>query len=389
MRTVFLYAGVSALVLAGCGKPPEGASQAQQTATKPSTRSGDIVSLDENSPQLSRIRVATVETSDVPVEQVVAPGKVELNPGRVSRITLPVPGRLRDVLVVLGDQVQQGQAVLTLESSEVSAVQSALRQADANVSQAKATLAKTEADLERTRDLLANRAIAQKEVLAAETVVAQARASLEQASASRDESLRRLTILGLQPGSMDQLVTVRAPVPGKVMEISVLPGEYRSDTAAAVLTIADLSTVWVSADVPESSIRLIQVGESVSITLPAFPGRTLAGRVKRTGDVVDPETRTIKVLAELANPQGQFRPGMFAQISHGQGTRKLPTIPKVAVLQQEGRNIVYVERARGEFQEVPVTIGWQGSDRLAVTSGISSGDRVVIDGAILLKGAAF
>jgi membrane fusion protein, heavy metal efflux system len=387
-RTLLLV--VSVLAVAGCSKSPEDASQSRQNAAaaKPPSRSGDIVRLDENSPQLSRIRVAAVEAVAVPVEQVVAPGKIELNPGRVSRIALPVPGRVRGVLVVLGDQVQQGQVVLTLESSEVSAVQSALRQAEANVSQARATLAKAEADLERVRDLLANRAIAQKDVLTAETVVAQAKASLEQASASREEAQRKMSILGIQPGNMDQLITVRAPVPGKVTEISVVSGEYRSDTAAAVLTIADLSTVWVSADVPESAIRLIQIGEPVSITLPAFPDQTYVGKVKRTGDLVDPETHTIKVLAELANSQGRFRPGMFAQIRHDHGTRKLPTIPKAAVLQQEGRNIVYLERARGQFQEVPVTIGWQGTDLVAITSGISPGDRVVVDGVMLLKGAA-
>ena len=379
---------LTVLVLGSCSRSPTDPSQIQENSAKPPTRSGDMLRFKDHSPHLSRLRVATVEASDVPLEQVIAPGKIEVNPSRLSRVALPVPGRVNDVLVMLGDQVRQGQAILTLESSEVSAAQSALRQADANVSQAKANLAKAEADLERVRDLLANRAIAQKEVLAAETVVTQASASLEQALASRDEAQRKMRIYGLRPGKTEQFITVRAPVSGKVTEVAIVPGEFRTDTAAPVLTIADLSTVWVSADVPESAIRLIQVREPVSITLPAFPDQTFVGRVMRIGDLVDPETRTIKVRAELANPQGQLRPEMFAEVRHDHGTRKLPTVPKGALLQQEGRILIYVERAPGQFQEVPVTLGWQGTDRVAITSGISVGDRVVVEGGMLLKGVA-
>lgn len=376
-----------ALLLAGCTHVSEQTLQAQQKVPKAPQRSGDIVRFDTDSPQLSRIRVEAVELSDVPMEQVIAPGKVELNPGRVSRIALPVAGRIREVNVMLGDQIRQGDTVLTLESQEISAVQSALRQAEASVSQAKASVAKAQADLDRAKDLFAKSAIAQKEVLAAETVVTQAKASLEQAMASRDEAQRKMALLGLHDGT-DTFINVHAPVSGKVTEIAAVAGEYRSDTAAPVLTIADLSTVWVSADVPESAIRFIQPGERVSITLPAFPDRTFTGQVKRIGDAVDPATRTIKVRAELSNPEGQLKPEMFAQICHDHGTRKLPTISKAAILQQEGRTVVYVERGRGQFQEVAVTLGWAGADRVAISKGVGPKDRVVVDGTMLLKGAS-
>jgi cobalt-zinc-cadmium efflux system membrane fusion protein len=289
--------------------------------------------------------------------------------------------------VGLGDAVNQGQPLLTIESADVSSVMASLRQAEANLAQGNAALSKAEMDLNRARDLHANRAIAQKEVLNAETLVAQAKAVVEQAQAAREEALRRLQILGLQPGQKNQEITLAAGGPGKVVEISVAPGEYRNDTSAPLMTIADLTTVWVAADVPENVIRFVRIGERVNIQLAAYPGETFQGRVRRIADVVDSGTRTIKVRAELDNRSGRFRPEMFAQIRHDHGSRNLPMVPKGAVLQQEGQNIVYVERARGEFQEVPVTILWQGTDRLAVASGISAGDRIVVDGAMLLKGA--
>jgi cobalt-zinc-cadmium efflux system membrane fusion protein len=240
--------------------------------------------------------------------------------------------------------------------------------------------------LARAGDLLANRAIAQKEVLAAEAAVAQAKATLEQALASRDEVLRKLQLLGLEPGNIDQQwITVRAPVPGKVVEIATGPGEYRNDTAGPVLTVADLSIVWVSADVPENAIRLIQVGEPVLITLPAFPDQTFRGRVKRVGDLVDPQTRTIKVRAELNNTDGRLRPEMFATIRHTHGARQAIVIPKSALFQQQDRTTVFRERAPGEFEEVAVTVAWQDERRAAVQSGLKVGDRVVVDGVTQLR----
>src|SRR6185295_18665092 len=93
-------------------------------------------------------------------------------------------------------------------------------------------------------------------------------------------------------------------------------GDYRNDTNTPVMTIADLSTVWVTADIPEDRIRFIRIGETVEITMPAFPGERLEGRGRKIGDAVDPHTRTIKLRAELPNPTGRYRPEMVATIRH-------------------------------------------------------------------------
>ncbi len=372
------------VILAGCGKPGAGHADSEPSLAA-ATRTGNRVKFPPGHPQLSRIRVAAIEAAPVPEDEVVAPGKVELDPGRLSRVPVPVPGRILRVLVGLGDAVHAGQPVFSLESTEVSAVMSALRQASANLSQASATLAKSEADLARSRDLLADRAIAQKEVLAAEAAVAQAKAAVEQAQAARDEAVRKLEILGLQPGAMDQRVTVKAPVSGKVVEIAGASGDYRNDTNTPVLTIADLSTVWVAADVPEDRIRLIRAGEIVEISMPAFPAERLRGRVRKIADAVDPQTRTIKVRAELPNPTGRYKPEMFATIRHVHRYSTLPVIPRGALLEQQDANTVFVERAPGEFEEVPVVVAWQDEKRAAIRSGIQAGERVVVDGTTQLK----
>ena len=156
-------------------------------------------------------------------------------------------------------------------------------------------------------------------------------------------------------------------------------------TNAPLMTIADLSSVWVASDVPESQIRFIQPGEHLDIELAAFPGQTFRGRVTRIADTVDPQTRTIKVRAEMDNSRGQFRPEMFGTIRHVEATYTAPVVPAGAVVQSEGQNIVYREKAPGQFQPVRVELGNRTDGQVAIVKGLSAGDRIVLDGAMLLK----
>jgi cobalt-zinc-cadmium efflux system membrane fusion protein len=180
-------------------------------------------------------------------------------------------------------------------------------------------------------------------------------------------------------------MVVRAPIAGKVLEINVAPGEYRTDLSTPLMTIADLSTVWIASEVPESAIRMIHVGDRVSITLVAYPDETFTGRVARTADVLDAQTRTMKVYVEMPNPTGRFRPEMFGSIRHGGAPRALPVIPLSAVVQQFGRTVVFVEQGPGQFQRREVTLGARRGETVPVLAGLVAGDRIVVDGAVLLK----
>jgi len=381
LRTnIFLLAGL--LLLAGCGRAPERQAPADPA---PAGVPGRIV-LPANSPKLQQIRVEPVSTADVPMDEVVAPGKVEANPNRVSHVVLPVPGRITEVLAHLGDPVRQGQELLAVESPEADAAESAYLQAQAALTQAQSGLLKAQADLERERDLFAHNAVAKKEVLNAENLRTQAAAAQEQAQAALTQALRRLQIFGLQPGRFGQPLLVRAPIAGKVLEMNVAPGEYRNDTTASVMTIADLSTVWISSDVPESAIRKIRLGERLDAELAAYPGEQFRARVMRIADTVDPQTRTVKVQAEIQNPAGRLRPEMYGRIRHVEDIRRLPVVPAGTVIQGDGQSIVFVEIARGVFEQRRVSVGDKMDDRFPILSGLKPGERVVVDGAMLLKG---
>jgi cobalt-zinc-cadmium efflux system membrane fusion protein len=338
-----------------------------------------------DSPKLSEIHIAEVKTATVPFDEVTSPGKIETNPNLVSRVALPLAGRVSSVLVKLGDSVKRGDPLLTLESPDADAGVSAYLQAQATITQCKANVNKAQADYDRSTDLFEHNAVAKKDVLTAENALAQAKAALDQAQAALEQADRKLRLLGLKPGTFGQKVTVSAPMSGKILEMSVAPGEYRNDTTAPVMTIADLSTVWVASDVPESAIRFIEPGERIDVELTAYPGETFHGRVTRIADVVDPQTRTIKVRAEMDNSHGKLRPEMYGTIRHTDSMKTLVVVPTGAVLQGDGKTSVWVEKAPGRFQPVEVKVGERSGNMLPILSGLQAGTRIVTDGAMLLR----
>ena len=175
-----------------------GQTEASATAAAGPTRSGNVVRFDASSPQLERIRVAPVTAAMLPVDEFEVPGKVEPMPTRLAKVALPAlrprPRRSWSRSAITS---AAGRRLLTVETPESSTLQSALRQAQADVTHRQAAVAKAEADLSRARDLLANRAIAQKDVITAETALAEATAALEQARATEDDVTRRLQLLGV------------------------------------------------------------------------------------------------------------------------------------------------------------------------------------------------
>ena len=371
------------LASAACGSRAAmpGAESVQAAAAEP----GGVV-IPAGSPMLRQITRQPVGVAELPTDEVIAPGKIEANPNRVSKVALPVSGRIGTVLVKAGDAVRKDQPLLTIVSPDADAAMSAFLSAEATVTQAQSALVKAQADFDRASDLFEHNAVAKKDVQAAESALAQAKGGVQQTLAAREQTARRLAVLGLKPGDFKQEVVLRSPLSGKVLELSVVPGEYRNDTSASVMTIADLSTVWVTSQVPESYIRFVQTGERVEINLVAYPGETFAGRVARIADTVDPQTRTVKVQAEMGNPQGRFRPEMFGSIHHIESTAKMPVIPSAAVVRSGSRTIVFVESAPGHFAERVVTLGKPAGASVRVLSGVTPGDSIVVDGVMLLQG---
>jgi cobalt-zinc-cadmium efflux system membrane fusion protein len=368
-----------AVFLAACSRHEE----PQQQAEAPSTPG--VVIVDKSSPKLSKIRVAQVVTVDAPGAEVLAPGKLEVDANRISRVILPVAGRIAKVEVKIGDSVRQGQTVLELQSSDADAAEAALLQADSALLQARAARDKAKADSERIMDLYEHGAIAKKELVAAQSELARTEGGVTQAEAAVTLARQRITLMGLTPGVRGQLVPVRAPLGGKVLELAAVAGEFRNNTNDPLMKLADLRTLLMTCDVPESEARLCRAGAAVDLELTAFPNEHLRGRIARVEDTVDPQTRTVKVHAELDNSSARFLPEMTGRMRVSDAPRQLPAFEETAVLYSGGQPLVYIEESPGRFVERPVTLGPRVGNRCTALSGARPGDRIVVEGVIYLK----
>jgi cobalt-zinc-cadmium efflux system membrane fusion protein len=387
------FACALAVALLACGKreasensgtepqPP----QSEVAASSKQSAEGLVV-FPPDSPQLRQIGVEPVRKVPVPVDEVTAPAKIEVNPNRVSHALLPVPGRIVHVVAKLGDSVVQGQPIVTIEGPALGEAESAFIQAEAGVRQAELSASKADADLSRLNILFERGASAQKDVLAAQTAAALAHSSLDQAHSVREQARQRLELLGLKPGQFQQQATVPAPISGKVLDINVVEGEYHNEVNAPLFTIADLSRVWVSSDVAESDIRYCHIGGAVELSLIAYPDETFRARVTRIADTVDNDSRTIKVTAELENPGGRLRPQMFGRVRYATVAAE-PTVwvPEAAVVQLNGGDSVFVEQGPGRFLATPVTLGKRQNGGFAVSKGVTPGQRIVTAGAVYVK----
>ncbi len=359
-------------------------AEAATTPSETSKNETSVIRIASDSPQLKQIKVEPVTEAEMPGDEVVSPGQIEANPNRISRVLLPLGGRVTTVAVKIGDRVKAGQVLLMVESADGDAAIKDYIQAEASLADNNSDLVKAQRDYDRLLDLFEHNAVAKKEVLSAEAGVRHAQAGVESAKALRDQTKRKLELLGLEPGKYGQKIAVRAPIGGRVLDLAVAAGEFRNDTSTALMTIADLDSVLVTANVPESQIRFIRIGESVQVNMAAYPGETFTARVKRIADAVDPQTRTIKVQAELPNTGDKFRPDMFAQIKHLHQVAKIPAIPGAAIVQRDGRSVVLVEKERGVFEVRDVKLGQRNGDQVAVVSGLSTSNRIVTDGVMLL-----
>jgi membrane fusion protein, heavy metal efflux system len=373
------------VLLAACGKT-ESASKQDSAPEAPSAKAaeGEVV-FSGDAAQLKQIKVEPVGMVSAPADEITAPAKIEVNPNRVSHALLPVPGRVVNVAVKLGDAVVKGQTIVTIESPSLGEAESAFLQAESGMRQAELATVKASADLTRSNILFERGAIAEKDLLAAKTTLALSESSVEQAKMSREQARQRLELLGLKPGQFQQQAKIASPISGKVLEINVVEGEFHNEINAPLFTIADLSRVWVSSEVPESAIRYFKVGGLAELELIAFPHETFQARVTRIADTVDSDTRTIKVSAELDNPAGRLRPQMFGKLRYEGSVTSACWVPEDAVVQVNNKDTVFIEQSPGHFLATKVELGQRYKAGFVIRSGLVKDQRIVTSGAVYVK----
>jgi cobalt-zinc-cadmium efflux system membrane fusion protein len=368
------------LMLAGCGGKANGeAADGGIPSSKPeaAAASAPASAVEVEPAMLQNLRVETVKEGNLP-QLLRTTGKVQFNDDRTARVLAPLPGQVMDLRVRVGDTVEKDEVIFSIKSREVTGMANELLDAHRDEDLAAKTYA-------MNKDLFEHQAASRISLQQAEGDLAKAKAHVARAA----EALR---VLGIdvnqveQSGGVHSLAPVRAPAAGTVIDRPLTPGQFVQADSTPLITIADLSTVWVLVDVFERDIHLVREGQHVRVTAEAYPDRHFEATVARIGDKVDPDSRTLKVRLLVSNPGLLLKPEMFltATLALSQSSRGL-TVPAKARFTEGDRGYVFVATGERTFERRAIEIAGEGEDRLRVVSGVQSGDRVVTDGALLLR----
>jgi cobalt-zinc-cadmium efflux system membrane fusion protein len=311
-------------------------------------------------------------------------GKVQFNEEQLVRVNATVTGRVLEVLVRPGDVVEPGHRLLVIDSADLGAAKADYAKAVSDVDRASAAL-------KLARELLEAKAIAQKEIREAEN-------DQRKAIAERERAAARLRTLGVSEATFPEVVaradastrvTVSAPRSGVVVERNVSPGQVvafgQSDTPVSLFVIADLSTMWVIADVYEPDVGRLALHQSVVVTRACCPGERYEGRISYIAHAVDKDTRTLKVRAVVPNRGGRLRAEMFVRVAIATGSATVLAIPQTAVHHQNDQAFVLVDHGNGQYVRQPVRLGVDFERSVEVIEGVTPNDRVVTSGGLLLK----
>lgn len=367
----------AALALAGCSAVKSGEAAGASEAPAASGVQNDPLEVKISAALRPQIRVGTAEWADVNGSLSVA-GRVEADETRLERVGSPVTGRIAELRVVEGQTVKRGEVLATLNSTELSEGQFAYLRAMSQADLARRAV-------ERARQLLDAGVIGAAELQRREAESTQASAEL---TTWRD----RLRVLGMpdetvarleRTRQVNSLTQVVAGIDGAILERKVTQGQI-VQPAETLLLIADLTRVWLVADVPEQEAGHIQKGKVLEAEIPAL-SRKARGRLTFVSATVNPETHTVRVRMDLDNPGLMYKPAMLANIQlQDQPERKL-VIPSTAVVREGNSDCVFVETAADTFAMRTVQLGGEYGERRVVNGGIGERDRIVVDGGFHLN----
>jgi cobalt-zinc-cadmium efflux system membrane fusion protein len=290
-------------------------------------------------------------------------------------IFTPFGGRVSRILAQAGQQVEKDSPLAIVASSEYGQAQSEAARAELDFSLADQTA-------KRVRDLSLHGAVPQKELHAAEIELTRTQAEVRRTKG-------RLAVYGSLTNSMDQEFVLRSPLAGIVVEKNINPGqEVRADQITAnappLFVVTDPSRLWVLLDATEQDLPMLKPGTEIKLQSQTYPDLVCSAQIKVISDFVDPVSRTIKVRAELPNPDRLLKAEMFV-------TAELPShdlsgvdVPSPAVFLKGEKHYVFVEEARGSYLRLEVKIGAAHTGRVTVTEGLEPGQKVVTDGSLFL-----
>lgn len=398
------------------------------------------VKVDEKVGQSLDIKVEPVSSKPLAVS-IKTSGQIENLPNKQVEINTPIDqAQVAELLVEPGQTVKAGQPVAVLSSpglvelrvnslTQKAEAEATLQQAQADlmlaqqnyqrfseiaateIAQAQSRLKFAQEKNNRDKELADRGVIPTRDALESETQLAEAKTQVSTANSKKDviaaenqlkraqadvkaaqsrlnlseiQYNTRLKQLGTQANDRG-LITVTAPISGTVADREATVGQSFQDAGSKLMTIIDDSSVFATANIYEKDLSKVRRGQQVRVTISGIAERTFTGTVAVVGSVVEGQTRVVPVKAQLNNPQGELKPGMFARLEvlTDQSRAATLAVPNEAVVEANGKNLVFIQEGNA-YEAVEVTLGESSGGLVEITEGLKSGDRVVTQGGILL-----
>ena len=358
---------LAAALAAGCGNGNDAPAVALARLE------GDKVVFPPGAAQLQAIR-SEVVTKRQPVILRLN-GRLVWDEDKTVRVFPPFAGRVMRILAHPGDMVKPGQTLATLASPEFG-------QSQAEARRAASDFALAEKNLARMRDLNVNGVAPRKDLHVAEADYARAEAEQQRAQ-------KKISLYGSNEAAVDQSFALKSPIAGTVVERNINPGqELRSDlvlaNAPAMFVITDPSRLWIQVDASERDLPFLKRGQTLRLRSSPYPEESFGATVDVVSDFIDPVTRVIRVLGSVDNRERKLKGEMFVSAEIDMGQQPGVQVPSKAVFLAGKKYFAYVEEAPGTYKRVEVKTGDDANGSVGVIAGLAPGQKVVVEGSLLL-----
>jgi membrane fusion protein, heavy metal efflux system len=380
----------SALLLAAL--LPAVADLASAQAPQAASQKGNTVRITAD--QMHQLEIAKVEAMVFRAEKQ-AIGQIAFNEDASTLVLTPFSGRVTRLIAKIGDAVKRGDPLFEIDSPEVVQAQTDLIAAVQGRDKSRSQLALAKRTFDRQAGLFAAKATSQRELEQANTDHTAAETDVRTAEGVLNAARNRLRVLGRSDAEVarlenerliNPLIAITSPIDGTVIARKVGPGQYvRSDSGEPLYSIADLSIMWLKANVPENDIAFVRTGQEIEVRVLAVPDRVFKARIGAIGAASDATTRRVVVRSEIANPDGALKSEMFAtfKIVTGNGEPEA-AVPVEAAIRDGDLAFVWVERGPTLLERRKVKLGIEQNGRLQIREGLQPGERVVVRGAIFV-----
>ena len=396
----FSFLIICALLAVSCNKQKTGSAPQDKTEAKTeaakagseehekgeSKSEASTVEITPEAQQRSGIVVAPAATT--PMSQLLqATGTVQAIDSSIAHIRPLTRGRLQDVLVKAGDRIAASQALAQMDNIEAGEILTQYNSAQAELQRLKIQIAAQQRQVERNRRLAEIGAVPRKDYefsLAEQQGFQEGIRAQESTIAGLAARLRRLGITD-PSGDAAAMTAIRAPFAGVIIRVAAAPGDV-VESGAELFSVADLSKVYVQAQVYEKDLGQVRVGQAASITIDSHPGERFPGRVASISDLIDPQTRTAAVRCQVANPGSRLKLDMLAMVQFPTSMKRAAlSVPTDAVQDIEGKTVIFVRTSPSGFSARQVETGFAADGRTEIIRGLKEGEPVVSKGAFAVK----